>query len=284
MPGQWLLGFLENLLGGSHLHQIAGAAALGDIHSEEGGRVGHPHGLLHVVGDQRDGVFLLEFDHQFLDPPGRDRVQRRAGLVHQQHVRFGGDGASDAQPLLLAAGQGQTAVFQLVFHLIPASRALEGLLHPFVQVALETVQAQAEGNVVVDAHRKRVRLLEHHADIAAHHHGIDFPVVDVLTVVGHLALETKDRDQVVHAVEAAQHGAFAAARRTDKAGDLVLLDRYRAGTHGEKVAVKDLIDLTIHHDVVAGGCVCWRRTSRRHFRCCVHVRWPRKSLSASGAR
>ena len=38
---------------------------------------------------------------------GGDRVERRGGLVHQDHVRLDGDRPRDAQPLRLPAGQGQ---------------------------------------------------------------------------------------------------------------------------------------------------------------------------------
>ena len=36
---------------------------------------------------------------------GGDRVERRARLVHQDHLGLDGDGAGDAQALLLAAGE-----------------------------------------------------------------------------------------------------------------------------------------------------------------------------------
>ncbi len=38
---------------------------------------------------------------------GGDRVERRAGLVHQEHLGLDGDRAGDAQPLLLAARQAE---------------------------------------------------------------------------------------------------------------------------------------------------------------------------------
>ncbi len=38
---------------------------------------------------------------------GGDRVERRAGLVHQQHLGLDGERAGDAEPLLLAAGERQ---------------------------------------------------------------------------------------------------------------------------------------------------------------------------------
>jgi hypothetical protein len=67
----------------------------------------------------RDRVVLLELDHQLLDAARRDRVERGAGLVHQQDVRLGGDGAGDAEALLLTARQGEAAVLELVLDLVP---------------------------------------------------------------------------------------------------------------------------------------------------------------------
>ena len=46
-----------------------------------------------------------QFVDQFLDLRRGDRVERRAGFVHQQHLGRGRDGAGDAQALLLAARQ-----------------------------------------------------------------------------------------------------------------------------------------------------------------------------------
>ena len=79
---------------------------------EKGGALRHARGLLHVVGDDDDRVAAAQLVDQFLDLGGGDRVERRAGLVHQDHLGIDGDGAGDAQPLLLAAGQGRAAFVQ----------------------------------------------------------------------------------------------------------------------------------------------------------------------------
>ena len=47
----------------------------------------------------------LQLADQLLDPQRRDRVERRAGLVHQQHLGIDGERTGDAEPLLLAAGE-----------------------------------------------------------------------------------------------------------------------------------------------------------------------------------
>jgi hypothetical protein len=143
-----------------------------DLGGEERRVVADPGRLLHVVRDDHDGV-ARQFVHQVLDLRGGDRVQRGARLVHQDHVGLDGDRAGDAQPLLLAAGQGQPAHLELVLDLVPERGAAQGLLHHVADVALDLVDPDAVGDVVEDGLRERVRLLEHHADPAAHLDGVD---------------------------------------------------------------------------------------------------------------
>ena len=53
------------------------------------------------MGDNDDGVAALQVLDQLLDPRGGDRVERGARLVHQDDFGADGDGAGDAQALLL---------------------------------------------------------------------------------------------------------------------------------------------------------------------------------------
>src|SRR3954451_10560262 len=83
LPGHVLLraivlGIGEDLLCGRVLDELA--------REHERRRVGHTRGLLHVVRDDDDGVAILELLDQLLDAQGRNRVERRAGLVHEDHV------------------------------------------------------------------------------------------------------------------------------------------------------------------------------------------------------
>src|SRR4051795_13325440 len=87
----------EDLLRRAELDQLAA--------EHERRLVGHARGLLHVVGDDHDRVALLELVDELLDLQRRDRIERRARLVHQDHLRLDGDRAGDAQALLLAAGE-----------------------------------------------------------------------------------------------------------------------------------------------------------------------------------
>ena len=92
---------------------------------------------------------------------------------------------------------------------------------------LPAEHARAEGDVVVDRLRERVRLLEDHADPLAHLDRVDVGAVEVLAVVEDRALDRGARDQVVHAVEAADERALAAAGRADERRDVVLVDLER---------------------------------------------------------
>src|SRR5215510_8990077 len=87
--------------------------------------VAHPGRLLHVVGNNHDGVAVLELEHELLDLGGGDGVERGAGLVHQEHVGLHGDGASDAQALLLAARETQGRLLESIVHLVPERGAAQ---------------------------------------------------------------------------------------------------------------------------------------------------------------
>jgi len=56
---------------------------------------------------------------QFLNFCRGNRIQRRAGLVHQYDLRFDRESAGDAQTLLLATGQSVCVGFQPVFDFVP---------------------------------------------------------------------------------------------------------------------------------------------------------------------
>ena len=79
---------------------------------------------------------VLDLLHQVLDAGGRDRVERRARLVHQDHLGLDGDRAGDAQALLLAARQAERRALQPVLHLVPQRGAPQRLLDDAVELAL----------------------------------------------------------------------------------------------------------------------------------------------------
>src|SRR5882724_10270341 len=205
----------EELAGVVELDQFA------EIH--EGGLVGDAGGLLHVVGDDRDRVVLGQFLDQFLDLGGRNRIERRARLVEQDDLGAHGDGAGDAEPLLLAAGQAQARGVQLVLDLVLQRAAAQRLFDAAVHLGLGDllVEADAERDVLVDRHRKRRRLLEHHADPRPQQIEVETWIEDVGMVQHQLAGGALPRIEIVHPVENAQERRLAAARRADEGRDAV---------------------------------------------------------------
>src|SRR5690606_6028852 len=71
-------GVLEDLAGGADLHQAPEV--------EVGRALADSRRLLHVVCDDGDRITLAQVVDQLLDLGGRDRVERRARLVHQDDL------------------------------------------------------------------------------------------------------------------------------------------------------------------------------------------------------
>ena len=119
------------------------------------------------------------------------------------------------------------------------------------------MDARAVGDVLVDRLGERIRLLEHHADAGAQLHHVQRGVVDVLPVDDDLAGDAAALDRVVHAVDAAQEGRLAAARRPDQAVTA------RSGMSRRRlqrllVAVVDVDVLGDDLGSVAAACACVR--------------------------
>ena len=185
-----------------------------------------------------DSIIFFQFKHKVFDLCGRNRVECGGRLVHQQHLGVGGEGAGDADTLLLAARHGERGLVQAVARFIPdggaAQRGLDDLIE--LHAAADAVGARTVGDVVVDGHRERIGLLEHHTDATAQQ--IDVAAaVDVLAVEADVARDAAAFNEVVHAVERAQQGGLAAAGRADERGDLVGLDVEIDTMQGMKIAV-----------------------------------------------
>ena len=203
---------------------VPAASVFAQLDAEEGRHVRDARGLLHVVRDDHDRVLVLELVDQVLDPRRRDRVEGRGRLVHQDHVRLDGERARDAEALLLTAREAERVLLQPVLDLVPERGVPERALDALVEALLHAEDARAERDVVVDRLGERVRLLEDHADAAANLDRVDVRAVEVAVVVEHLAFDAGAGDEVVHAVEAADERALAAARRPDERRHEVLLD------------------------------------------------------------
>src|SRR5207248_10020617 len=115
-----------------------------------------------------------------------------------------GDGPGDAQALLLTTGEAGPGPAEAVGNLVPEAGQAQRPLHHVVEFTLlaDTVELEARGHVVAHGHRrKRVRALEHHADRAAHGHGVDAVGVDVLVIEQDPACDPGTRHDLVQAVE-----------------------------------------------------------------------------------
>src|SRR3546814_7604492 len=90
--------------------------------------------------DLHDRVAALQFVDQLLDPRGRDRIERRARLVHQDYLSIDRDRAGDAQPLLLPARQRGAAVMEAILDLVPQPRLPQSMFDGGVELRLRSSQ------------------------------------------------------------------------------------------------------------------------------------------------
>src|SRR5215831_12339769 len=87
---------------------------------EEAGEFGYACRLLHVMSHNYDGIPLFELKDQLFYLSGRDWIERRAGLVHQEDFRFHCECPRNAETLLLATGKtGPGLLVQVVFGFVP---------------------------------------------------------------------------------------------------------------------------------------------------------------------
>ncbi len=130
-------------------------------------------GLREVVRDDDDDQLRPELSDQIprSSTVGRG-IERRARLVHEDHLGLGGERAGDAEALLLPAGEARAPS--------GADRVLTSSHSPARTSARSTgfgerrspgparaLRTQRVGDVVEDRHGERVRPLEDHADTPA---------------------------------------------------------------------------------------------------------------------
>ena len=168
-------------------------------------------------------VVGLQLVDQLLDLAGGDRVQRRAGLVEQQHLGLDGDAARDAQALLLAAGEAGAALSAC-----PSPRPQRRLLQrPFdALVHLAARQVPRTG-------ARRRRCCRRSTSGTASASGTPCPLARISVTSSRVVRMFSPSSRISpvgallgveleHAVEGAQQRALAAARRADEGGDLAL--------------------------------------------------------------
>src|SRR5229473_4435173 len=113
----------EKLRRGAELDELTG--------EQEGGEVADARGLLHVVSDGDDGAEILQLHEQLFDFGGADGVERRTGFVEKQNFGLDGEGAGDAQALLLAAGKFVGGLVEVVFYFVPEGGVPEAFFDGF---------------------------------------------------------------------------------------------------------------------------------------------------------
>src|SRR5580658_1971299 len=254
--------------------RLAELDELTEIH--EGGVVGAARRLLHVVRHNGDAIVGLELSDEFLDALRRDRIERRGGLVEEQDLRLDGDGARDAETLLLAAREREPALAELVLDLFPERRAPQRLFDALVERAGREplVEADAESDIVVNRHREGRRLLEYHADLCAQQVQILSGLEDVAAIDQHLAGGALSRIELIDAVQDAEQRRLAASRWADEGGDtLVVQDEVDALQRLELLVIETHV---LDHDL--------RRGLRSRHRPARPDNWPAKRRRACGFR
>jgi hypothetical protein len=81
----------------------------------------------------------------------------------------------------------------------PPERLIDDLVE-LAAIGGKTVNARPVGHVFVDRLRKRIRLLEHHADTGSQLHHVLLLVVNILPVQSDVAFDPSTYDGVIHAV------------------------------------------------------------------------------------
>ncbi|SCE18127.1 hypothetical protein GA0115245_12477 [Streptomyces sp. di188] len=170
-------------------------------------------------------------------------VQGAGGLVGEQHLGVAGEGAGDADALLLTAGELGRVGLGLVGQADEVEQ-LQRLAGTFLPALAEDFQRQFD--VVLDGARgQQVEVLEHHADAAAR--PAELPAGagaaagergEVLAGHGHGA-----RGGTLQQVDAADEGGLAGAGLADDAVDLAFADVQVDAVQGGDLAAARAVDL-----------------------------------------
>src|ERR671922_919146 len=128
--------------------------------------IGDAPGLSQVVSHNDDRIAWLEPEDQFFDLLSCCRIERRAGLIHENDLRLVGESARETEPLLLPAGKSFGAIAQPIFDFVPQADLFQIALRILRRRGTleQAMIARAEQGVPEDAHRKRHRLLMNQTD------------------------------------------------------------------------------------------------------------------------
>ena len=176
--------------------------------------------------DDHDRKILLQLQGEILDLRGGDRVECGGRLIHEQDIRLDGQCTGDAETLLLSTGQTECGFSETILQLIPDRRLTKRGLDDLIELLLvaDTVRTWTVGNIVIDRHRERIRLLEDHADPLTKCIDIDILLIDVLSIEEDLTIDATALHQVVHTVQRLEQRGLATAGRSDEGRDLIRRD------------------------------------------------------------
>ncbi len=164
--------------------------------------IGNTARLLHVVGNDDDGVILFEFASELFNFEGGNGVKGGGGLIHQNDVWLNCQGASDAQTLLLTARETHGALFEAIFELIPDRGLTKAPFHNFIKhrLVFDPVDAWAISDVIIYAFGKGIGLLKDHPNLTAQSDGIQISI-DIYAIKQNFAFHTGIGHEVIHTVE-----------------------------------------------------------------------------------
>src|SRR5439155_2536722 len=122
----------------------------------------------------------------------------------------------------------EPALPELVLDFVPECRTAQRRFDTVVECGSgqPLIKPDAEGDVVVDRHRKRRRLLKDHADLRAQKVEIQSRRKDIFTVYQNLAGRALTGVELVDPVQNAQQGRLAATGRTDKRSHALVMERH----------------------------------------------------------
>lgn len=222
--------------------RLARPLATQDHHS-----VGEQHRFLDIVGDEDDGGVgaPAQGDQFMLKATTGDGIQRREGLIHEQHPGTHGQCPGDAHPLLLATGKGVRPAIG-VFIEADQRQGFDGPLSAFGARQAKPLEPQLDVGANA-APGKQAGGLKHHRP------GAGAGVV----AGGNLHLAGLGSEQ---AGQCAQQGRFADPRGTHHRHELLWMQRHvDAGQHGSTVETEADVARSEHRGSgvglgLAGGC------------------------------
>src|SRR5258705_11471499 len=149
----------EELGRGAELDELSG--------QQKSGEIADASGLLHIVSNDSDGADVLQLHKELFNFCGADGIESGARLVEKKDFGFDGQGAGDAQTLLLAAGKFVGGLVKVIFHFVPEGGVAQAFFDSFGDGSLRAVDIQSVGHVVENGFGERIGALKNHADAAA---------------------------------------------------------------------------------------------------------------------